>query len=213
MKAGPSPGTGRAFLWSVYGTTAIAEGKSIFLSLSSVPNLPDLLQVAIVRPWSWSAISSWPRGRTPQDGMSEMSMSIPKYHELYRNVLEALSDGEIHSNKDICAHIAREMKLSEEDMALRLPSGGNLFANRVGWSLWYLSKAGVVDKERRGRYRITGSGKQLFQSGKRITNEFWWKTFQNLPGFSAGTMVRMSSPGSSRCHPASLSMKIIPRRR
>ena len=40
---------------------------------------------------------------------------VPKYDEMYLQVLKALADGEPHTNKEIADHIAKDFCLSEEE--------------------------------------------------------------------------------------------------
>ena len=48
--------------------------------------------------------------------------------------------------KDVVAQLADEFKLTLEERAQLLPSGGTLtFASRVGWAKTYLKKAGLVE--------------------------------------------------------------------
>ena len=59
--------------------------------------------------------------------------------------------------------IARDMKLTNEDLAEMLPSGKqSTFSNRVSWARTYLDKAGLIEAPSRGKYRITEEGKNKF---------------------------------------------------
>jgi restriction system protein len=58
--------------------------------------------------------------------------------------------------------ISAELKLTPEDLAQKLPSGvQTVFANRVAWSAVYLTKAGALERMRRGVFRITEKGRGL----------------------------------------------------
>lgn len=98
-------------------------------------------------------------------------MSLPKYNELYRPILSALSNGEMRSIKEIKADVASSLQISEEGLAERLPSGNQpIFDNRVGWARSYLKKAGLIEAPQRSYLQITEEGRKLYASGVTITN-------------------------------------------
>lgn len=101
-------------------------------------------------------------------------MAIPKYNELYDPFLTAISDGKIHTAKEVASTVANILQLSPEDLAEQLPSQRQTtFANRLNWAKTYLKKAGLVDSPKRGTYIITTAGSTLLHSDVAITNEFW----------------------------------------
>jgi restriction system protein len=62
--------------------------------------------------------------------------------------------------------IATELKLSPEELSQKLPSGvQTVFANRLAWGAVYLTKAGALERVKRGVFRITGRGKELLALG------------------------------------------------
>ena len=98
-------------------------------------------------------------------------MSLPKYNELYRPILSALSSGEMRSLKEIKSEVASSLKISEEALSERLPSGNQpIFDNRVGWARSYLKKAGLIEAPQRSYLQITEEGRKLYASGVTITN-------------------------------------------
>ena len=100
-------------------------------------------------------------------------MSVPKFFEFFRVLLEALKDGEIHSAKEVRETIAGKMNLTEADLSEMLPSGTqSRFADRVAWAKTYLQKAGLVETPQRGHYRITSDGKSALDSGGVIDLEY-----------------------------------------
>lgn len=96
-------------------------------------------------------------------------MAVPKFFEFFEAFLKAVSDGELHSAKDVRNNIAKSMKLTEEDLAEMLPSGSQrTFDNRVAWARTYLDKAGLIETPMRGKYHITGEGIQALASNEKI---------------------------------------------
>lgn len=98
-------------------------------------------------------------------------MAVPKYNELYLPLLRALQDGNVHTMSEVKTLVARQLTLTPEDLAERLPSGGSaVFDGRLGWAKTYLKKAEMIASPQRGRLTITPAGKELLDSGSPITN-------------------------------------------
>lgn len=96
-------------------------------------------------------------------------MAVPKFFEFFEAFLKAVSDGELHSAKDVRNNIANSMKLTEEDLAEMLPSGSQrTFDNRVTWARTYLDKAGLIETPMRGKYHITEEGIRALTSNEKI---------------------------------------------
>ena len=97
-------------------------------------------------------------------------MAMPDYETLMHPLLSRLADEQIRVVKDVVAQLADEFKLTLEERAQLLPSGGTLtFASRVGWAKTYLKKADLVQQPKRGLVQITDQGKAaLAQQPVRI---------------------------------------------
>lgn len=66
---------------------------------------------------------------------------------------------------DVREALAKEFKLSEDDMEQRVQSGKlRVIDNRVGWARTYLVKAGLLDSPARAQVQITEAGKQALAS-------------------------------------------------
>ena len=75
-------------------------------------------------------------------------MAIPDYQSLMLPVLQTLADRDEVSIAETREQVAARLKLSDEDLAERPPSGRqSTFINRVrtSWAVAYLSMAGLVD--------------------------------------------------------------------
>ncbi|MCK6416984.1 MAG: restriction endonuclease [Giesbergeria sp.] len=120
-------------------------------------------------------------------------MAIPDYETLMLPLLLRLAGGEVLVLKDLMAELADDFKLTPEERAQLLPSGGTLtFASRVGWAKTYLKKAGLVQQPKRGLVQITDQGKTVLEKKPvRIDAKF-------LEQFAAFMEFR----NGSREHPA-----------
>jgi restriction system protein len=86
-------------------------------------------------------------------------MSVPDFQSLMRPCIEALADGQPHSNREIAETIAKNLQLTEADVDQKLPSGQDkAFNNRVAWAKVHLKKAGLIENPSRGHFRITEQG-------------------------------------------------------
>jgi restriction system protein len=126
-------------------------------------------------------------------------MSVPDFQSFMLPVLQVLSDGIEHSLISIREQLAHMMNLSPEEIAEKLPSGTNTkFANRVHWSVVYLSKAGMLKRTGRGVVAITERGREILAEGHskitvKILNRYPEFTEFHRGDSSSGE-IKQSSP-------------------
>ncbi|MEJ1089046.1 restriction endonuclease [Microbacterium sp. Mu-80] len=96
-------------------------------------------------------------------------MSIPKWHEFMAPILRIMSDGAVRDRSQITLEAADDAGVSDSDRAITLTTGQPMHANRVGWAISHLTKAGALDRPERGRYRITDIGRQLLDGHPEVT--------------------------------------------
>jgi restriction system protein len=88
-------------------------------------------------------------------------MPIPDYQALMLPVLKLAANAET-SAPEAEQKIADEFGLSPEERAQLLPSGQQrTLHNRVHWAKFYLTKAGLLESPKRGRFTISASGRAL----------------------------------------------------
>lgn len=125
-------------------------------------------------------------------------MAIPDYQSLMLPVLKIAATGET-SVPGAERLIAEQFQLSEEDRELLLPSGKQrVLHNRLHWAKFYLSKAGLVDSPKRGRFIITAAGREVLKQGlTHIDNQFL-STFPNFSAFidSSRSGVKTDNSGT-----------------
>lgn len=109
-----------------------------------------------------------------------MQMSVPDYQSLMLPVLSVAAGGET-SVPETAALVADQLGLTEEDREQLLPSGRQrLLHNRVHWAKFYMSKAGLVESPKRGRFVASAIGRQLIASQPDTINV---ETLKNYPAF------------------------------
>ena len=109
---------------------------------------------------------------------------VPKYDEMYLQVLKALADGEPHTNKEIADHIAKDFCLSEEEQQALLPSGRYpVFLSRVGWSITYLRNAGLIESIRRGHHQIVAEGLRVLKNPPAVLDNSFLSRYPSFQAF------------------------------
>ena len=96
-------------------------------------------------------------------------MAIPKHDEIRIPILTMLSNGSEVKLRDFTEPLAEHFKLSDEDVNKEYDSGnGHIFYDRISWALSYLNMANLVEKPKRGIYRISPTGQKLIKSPELI---------------------------------------------
>jgi restriction system protein len=92
-------------------------------------------------------------------------MLIPDFQTIMLPLMQFMSDCKEHSIHEIFNGLAKEFKLSAEELNVLIPSGKqSLFYNRVGWARTYLSKAMLLKMTRRTHYEISNRGLEVLKS-------------------------------------------------
>jgi restriction system protein len=95
-------------------------------------------------------------------------MAIPNYQKIMLPALKYYSEhnSEVVKKSGLLEQITRHFKLSELDANELLPSGKQrVIDNRTQWAIFYLYKAGLLDRLKRGQYFITDEGKAVLEKG------------------------------------------------
>jgi restriction system protein len=86
---------------------------------------------------------------------------IPKFSDLFSDVLLALSDGELWHRRDLRLKIISQLKLTDEELAETMSGGGNRASSRVHWASEFLVQARAAARPKRGYLQITDLGRAL----------------------------------------------------
>ena len=109
-------------------------------------------------------------------------MPVPDYQSLMLPALKALHGSAETPISDVRARVAVAEGLTPEDVRELLPnSSQSVFTNRISWAVIYMTRAGLVERVRRGIYRLTAEGERLLdQTPPRIDN----KLLGNYPAYA-----------------------------
>lgn len=90
---------------------------------------------------------------------------IPKFEDLRIAILNIISNGSVYKPVDLRVPLAAKFGLKHSDVSAEYPSGnGNIFSDRISWALSYLFISGLVDRPKRGVYKISQKGLEILQS-------------------------------------------------
>ncbi len=89
-------------------------------------------------------------------------MAIPKHDDIRIYALKHLADNGDVKLKEFEQPLAKQFELTNEEVSQMYESGkGPVFYDRIAWALSYLSMAELVDKPKRGIYRINAHGLEM----------------------------------------------------
>lgn len=114
-------------------------------------------------------------------------MPIPDFQSLMRPLLTRLQDSQPHKFGDLVPLVARDLQLTNDELEVLLPSGRQgMFRNRLHWASFYMLKAGLLERPRKGWLRITARGTEALQSAEPINSKSLQR-FEEFREFQKGS--------------------------
>lgn len=111
-------------------------------------------------------------------------MAVPKFYEFLPSVMKALSKTDTLSVKQIREFAVADKNLTNDDLAVMLPSGLQRMAdNRVHWAVQYLKKAQLIQAVKRGCYAITPAGIQAWNDVGEKLDLAYLKRYDSFQSF------------------------------
>jgi restriction system protein len=96
-------------------------------------------------------------------------MAIPKHDEIRVPAMELLLKNSEMKLRDFIEPLSKYFNLSEEEINEMYPSGnGHIFYDRISWALSYLNMGGLLDKPKRGIYKINQKGIDLLKTPENV---------------------------------------------
>ncbi|MFC3336521.1 restriction endonuclease [Flavobacterium palustre] len=98
-------------------------------------------------------------------------MAIPKHDEIRIPAMQLLLKNETMRLRDFVEPLSKYFNLSEQEINEIYPSGnGYIFYDRISWALSYLNMGGLLDKPKRGIYKINQIGINLLSTPSKINS-------------------------------------------
>lgn len=105
---------------------------------------------------------------------------IPTFDQFLRPILALAALGQV-TRRSIQPLLAEQFKLTGADLLLRIPSGSStILANRSGWAMTFLTKAGLILKVSPKTYSATDVGRRMLKSHASGITE---ADLKELPGW------------------------------
>ena len=131
---------------------------------------------------------------------------IPAFDKFFFPILKHIEDGQEYSLTRLRDYCATYFNLTPEDIAEKIKSGHSRLYDRVQWTMAYFYQAEIVDRIRRGLYKINDAGKALLASG--ITDLSVSELKQRYPQFRKFT--ERSSKQSTNTDTPQQSQLVLP---
>ncbi len=105
-------------------------------------------------------------------------------------LLKLAGDKTEHLFSDAVDSLALQFKLTEEERKAPLPSGGDSrVVNRVGWAITYLNKAKLLERTRRGYFKITERGLDVLKKKPEKIGVQFLKQYKEFLEFQNYTRI------------------------
>jgi len=105
---------------------------------------------------------------------------IPTFDQFLRPILALAVKGPI-TRRSIQPLLAEQFKLTEAEVSQRIPSGSStILANRSGWAMTFLTKAGLIQKVSPKTYSASPAGLAILKSHPSDITE---ADLKQLPGW------------------------------
>ena len=108
-------------------------------------------------------------------------MAVPDFQTIMLPFLRFTQNREECSTREVVSFLAEYYNLTEDEISEQIPSGYQTkLTNRVSWVFVHLQRAGLIEKIRRGFYKVTPRGHELLkQNPERID----LKTLNQFPEY------------------------------
>ena len=97
--------------------------------------------------------------------------------------MEALSDGESHTTREIADKVAFRVGVTLEERQQELLSGSHIYNDRISWACTYLKKATLIENTKRACYRVTEEGKRILSNPPAVLDNRFLCRFPSFQTF------------------------------
>lgn len=108
---------------------------------------------------------------------------IPRYNEMYKELLNSIIDRKEYKFKEIKDKVATILNISDEERQEKLSSGSKKFDYRLNWTCTYLKRAKLVENTERGVIRITQRGLDLLATNPAVIDNNTLKNYEEFREF------------------------------
>lgn len=114
-------------------------------------------------------------------------MPIPDYEKVKLPALSLLSDGRLRPLREVYNALSESFGITPEERAELLPSGTQLrWNNRVNWACYDLYKAGILERPKRGHYKISDLGRKILAQNPANLDRAYLRQFPHFLEWDKG---------------------------
>lgn len=131
-------------------------------------------------------------------------MPIPDYEKVKLPALNLLADGRLHPLREVYEALSSHFSITPEERAELLPSGTQLrWNNRVNWACYDLFKAGLLDRPKRGHYKINDLGRKILADKPANLDRSFLRQFSGFLAWDKGVAKTTGAkPSPSELEPS-----------
>src|SRR5437588_5665003 len=123
---------------------------------------------------------------------------IPDYQTLMLPLLRLVDNGAEHRIGEAIEPLAKQLGLTEQELAEMLPSGRQpVFNNRVHWAKTYLAEAKLLEITRRAHFRITERGREVLRKNPDRVDVHLLEQFPEFNEFQHRARAPQAGSGST----------------
>ncbi|MBP7733144.1 MAG: restriction endonuclease [Caldisericia bacterium] len=112
-------------------------------------------------------------------------MALPKFDEFILPILKIMVDKKPRTSSEISELVASSLNLSEEDKSVMVESGREeAYISRAHWSVYYLYRAGLLNKIRKSTWEITDLGLNIVKSNPAKINSRFLMQFESFKKYA-----------------------------
>ena len=122
-------------------------------------------------------------------------MSVPSFKEFFKPILIFMSDGELHTNKELREKVIQYFKLNESEINETTGSGNvKRVEDRVNWTIQYLRQSQLIQTLSRGQYQINPRGTKVFKEDIDIFDYDYLTKFKEFREFQNKKPKKTTQP-------------------
>jgi len=111
-------------------------------------------------------------------------MSVPSFKEFFKPILIFMSDGELHTNKELREKVIQYFKLNESEINETTGSGKlKRVEVRVNFTIQFLRQSLLIQTVSKGQYQITPRGTKVFKEDINRLDEKYLNKFKEFREF------------------------------
>jgi restriction system protein len=121
-------------------------------------------------------------------------MPIPDFEKVKLPALNLLGDGRVRPLREVYNALSDLFSITPEERAELLPSGTQLrWNNRVNWACYDLYKAGLLDRPKRGHYKINDLGRKVLSDKPANLDRTFLRQFAGFQAWDKGVVTTEGS--------------------